>query len=238
MLTHPPTLPPLPAAPTHSFAAPTHPSAAPTHPSAAPITPICRPYHTHPPTLPPPSAAPTHPQGVVDLVKMKAIVWTGEELGAKFEERDIPADLADKAAEYREKLIDAIVELDDQVRGVGGQEERDVGGGENRRRGWRVELDREAEGCEEGRGVVWRGEGGGNAARGAGRPGGWVGGGAGGGGTRSRGSRKKEVGRGVGRVIQRGERAVGSIQGLGWCCPHRGRRPHANRTLLVAGCIR
>jgi elongation factor G len=55
------------------------------------------------------------PQGVIDLVKMKAIVWNGEELGAKFEEVDIPADLADKAAEYREKLVDAIVELDDQV---------------------------------------------------------------------------------------------------------------------------
>ncbi|MCB1532346.1 MAG: elongation factor G [Alphaproteobacteria bacterium] len=51
--------------------------------------------------------------GVVDLVKMKAIVWNGEELGAKFEEQDIPADLADKAAEYREKLVELAVEQDD-----------------------------------------------------------------------------------------------------------------------------
>ena len=37
--------------------------------------------------------------GVVDLVTMKAIVWDEETLGAKFHEEDIPADLADKAAE-------------------------------------------------------------------------------------------------------------------------------------------
>jgi elongation factor G len=54
-------------------------------------------------------------KGVVDLVKMKAIVWNGEELGAKFEEQDIPADLQELANEYREKLIDTIVEQDDAV---------------------------------------------------------------------------------------------------------------------------
>lgn len=54
-------------------------------------------------------------QGVVDLVKMKAIVWNGEELGAKFEEQDIPADLQELANEYREKMIDMIVEQDDAV---------------------------------------------------------------------------------------------------------------------------
>jgi elongation factor G len=54
-------------------------------------------------------------QGVVDLVKMKAIVWDGEELGATFQELDIPADLKAKAQEYRDKLVDQIVELDDQV---------------------------------------------------------------------------------------------------------------------------
>lgn len=54
-------------------------------------------------------------KGVIDLVKMKAIVWSGEELGAKFEEVDIPADLQEQANEYREKLIDMIVELDDDV---------------------------------------------------------------------------------------------------------------------------
>ena len=51
--------------------------------------------------------------GVVDLIKMKAIVWNGEALGASFEEQDIPADLADKAAEYRSKLVEAAVEMDD-----------------------------------------------------------------------------------------------------------------------------
>jgi len=51
--------------------------------------------------------------GVIDLIKMKAIVWNGEALGASFEEQDIPADLADKAAEYRSKLVEAAVEMDD-----------------------------------------------------------------------------------------------------------------------------
>ncbi len=53
--------------------------------------------------------------GVVDLVQNKAIVWTGEELGAKFETQDIPADLADKAAEYRSQLIEMAVEMDDDA---------------------------------------------------------------------------------------------------------------------------
>ncbi|MBE1236299.1 elongation factor G [Phaeovibrio sulfidiphilus] len=53
--------------------------------------------------------------GVVDLVTMKAIVWLSEEAGAPFEEREIPADLKDKAAEYREKLIEIAVEADDEA---------------------------------------------------------------------------------------------------------------------------
>jgi elongation factor G len=52
-------------------------------------------------------------KGVVDLVKMKAIVWDEETLGAKFHEEEIPADLADKAKHYREKLVEAAVEQDD-----------------------------------------------------------------------------------------------------------------------------
>ncbi|UZF94101.1 elongation factor G [Bosea sp. NBC_00550] len=51
--------------------------------------------------------------GVIDLIKMKAIVWNGEALGASFEEKDIPADLLDKATEYRGKLIEAAVDMDD-----------------------------------------------------------------------------------------------------------------------------
>ena len=49
-------------------------------------------------------------EGVVDSVKMKAIVWNGEELGASFEEKDIPEDMQELASEYREKLIEAVVE--------------------------------------------------------------------------------------------------------------------------------
>jgi elongation factor G len=51
--------------------------------------------------------------GVIDLIKMKAIVWDGEALGASFSEQEVPADLADKAAEYRSKLVEAAVEMDD-----------------------------------------------------------------------------------------------------------------------------
>ncbi|MBT8472854.1 MAG: elongation factor G [Marinicaulis sp.] len=54
-------------------------------------------------------------QGVVDLLKMKAIIWEEESLGAKFHETDIPEDLADKAQEYRDKMIETVVEMDDDV---------------------------------------------------------------------------------------------------------------------------
>jgi elongation factor G len=53
--------------------------------------------------------------GIVDLVKMKAVVWDEETLGAKFHEEDIPADLVDKAVEYREKMIELAVEQDEAV---------------------------------------------------------------------------------------------------------------------------
>jgi elongation factor G len=51
--------------------------------------------------------------GLVDLLKMKAIIWKGDDLGASFTEEDIPADLADKAKEYRTKLVETAVEMDD-----------------------------------------------------------------------------------------------------------------------------
>eukprot|EP00803_Ostreobium_quekettii_P004353 evm.model.scf_1377.1 EVM.evm.TU.scf_1377.1 scf_1377:638-5686(-) len=54
-------------------------------------------------------------QGVVDLVEMKGIVWSGEQLGASFDFVDIPDDLKDQAAEYREKLLETVVELDDDA---------------------------------------------------------------------------------------------------------------------------
>ncbi|MBI4977452.1 MAG: elongation factor G [Spirochaetes bacterium] len=54
-------------------------------------------------------------EGVVDLVSMKEIVWTGEELGAKFEYREIRDSLKKDAAEYHEKLVEAVVEFDDAL---------------------------------------------------------------------------------------------------------------------------
>ncbi|MBN8936390.1 MAG: elongation factor G, partial [Rhizobiales bacterium] len=54
-------------------------------------------------------------KGVIDLVQMKALVWNNEALGAVYETVDIPADLVDQAKEYREKLIEAAVELDDDA---------------------------------------------------------------------------------------------------------------------------
>src|SRR4051812_39736120 len=54
-------------------------------------------------------------KGLIDLVRMKAVVWADEGLGAKYHDEDIPADLADQAKEYREKMIEAVVELDDDA---------------------------------------------------------------------------------------------------------------------------
>ncbi len=54
-------------------------------------------------------------KGIVDLVEMKAIVWRDETLGAQFDVTEIPADLADKAKEYRDHMIEAIAEHDDHL---------------------------------------------------------------------------------------------------------------------------
>jgi elongation factor G len=51
--------------------------------------------------------------GIIDLLAMKAVVWEDESLGAKFTYQDIPAEYADRAAEYREKLVELAVEQDD-----------------------------------------------------------------------------------------------------------------------------
>jgi len=53
--------------------------------------------------------------GIVDLIKMKAIIWDGEDLGASFREEEIPSDLVEKAQEYREKLIETVVEVDEEA---------------------------------------------------------------------------------------------------------------------------
>jgi elongation factor G len=52
-------------------------------------------------------------KGIIDLVRMKGVIWEDEALGAKYHDIDIPAELADQAKEYREKMIEAAVELDD-----------------------------------------------------------------------------------------------------------------------------
>jgi len=54
-------------------------------------------------------------KGVIDLVKMKAVIWRDETLGAKFDVVDIPADLLDKAKEYREQMVEAVSEHDDHL---------------------------------------------------------------------------------------------------------------------------
>jgi elongation factor G len=53
--------------------------------------------------------------GLIDLVKMKALIWHDEELGAKWDEVEIPADMAEQAAEYRELLLETIATSDDHL---------------------------------------------------------------------------------------------------------------------------
>ena len=54
-------------------------------------------------------------KGVVDLVKMKAILWHDETMGAEYVEEEIPASLKDEADEYRDKLLEALAECDDTL---------------------------------------------------------------------------------------------------------------------------
>ena len=54
-------------------------------------------------------------KGVVDLVSNKAIIWQDESLGAKFDIVDIPEELIKQSKEYREKLVEKVVEEDDQI---------------------------------------------------------------------------------------------------------------------------
>jgi elongation factor G len=53
--------------------------------------------------------------GVIDLIAMKAIVWENENLGANFNIVDIPADLLEQSKEYRHMMLEAVVEMDDEV---------------------------------------------------------------------------------------------------------------------------
>ncbi len=54
-------------------------------------------------------------KGIIDLVRMKAVVWEDEALGAKFHDEDIPADLQAAAEQARADMIEACAELDDQA---------------------------------------------------------------------------------------------------------------------------
>jgi elongation factor G len=63
-------------------------------------------------------------KGLVDLLKMKALIWEDDALGAKFNEVEIPADLKEKALEYRQMMIETAVEMDDAAmeQYLGGEE--------------------------------------------------------------------------------------------------------------------
>jgi len=60
-----------------------------------------------------PIGAESNFKGLVDLVRMKGVIWEDEGLGAKFHDIEIPDDLTEKAAEYRLSLVEAAVELDE-----------------------------------------------------------------------------------------------------------------------------
>ena len=62
-----------------------------------------------------PIGAETQFKGIIDLVRMVGVVWDEETLGAKYHDIEIPAELLDQAKEYREKLVEAAVELDDDA---------------------------------------------------------------------------------------------------------------------------
>ncbi len=53
--------------------------------------------------------------GVIDLVKMKAIYWEEENMGMRFEYREIPEDLQDVSEEYRERMVEAAAEANDEL---------------------------------------------------------------------------------------------------------------------------
>ena len=53
--------------------------------------------------------------GLIDIVKMKALIWLDEELGAKWDEVDIPADMIDQANEYREHMMETIATQDEDL---------------------------------------------------------------------------------------------------------------------------
>ncbi len=63
-------------------------------------------------------------KGIIDLVAMKAVLWHDEAMGAQYDIEEIPAELAEQAAEYREKLLDAVSMVDESLmeKYLGGEE--------------------------------------------------------------------------------------------------------------------
>jgi elongation factor G len=62
-----------------------------------------------------PIGAEGHYKGVIDLVTMQALVWLDEDLGAKWEVREIPEDMKAQADEYRQQLIDVLSSFDENI---------------------------------------------------------------------------------------------------------------------------
>ncbi|MEO7149558.1 MAG: GTP-binding protein, partial [Rhodanobacteraceae bacterium] len=71
--------------------------------------------NAHPVPMQMPIGAEEHFEGVVDLVKMKAIFWDVESQGTKFEYRDIPANLAEQANKAREHLVESAAETSEEL---------------------------------------------------------------------------------------------------------------------------
>ena len=69
----------------------------------------------HPVAIQIPIGAEDNFKGVVDLVKMKAIYWDEASKGMKFEYKDVPAELLDTAKEWREKMVEAAAEANEEL---------------------------------------------------------------------------------------------------------------------------
>ncbi|PPD16890.1 MAG: elongation factor G [Methylobacterium sp.] len=52
-------------------------------------------------------------KGIIDLIRMKGVVWDDDQLGASYRDIDIPADMVEKAKQYREQMVEAAVEMED-----------------------------------------------------------------------------------------------------------------------------
>ena len=78
----------------------------------------------HPALIQLPLGAEDRFEGVIDLIRMKAVIWDEETLGATFREVEIPSEMAAKAREYREKLVETLAEKDDPLmeKYLGGEE--------------------------------------------------------------------------------------------------------------------